>query len=84
MTTKCCFCTEICGFKAKGLVTASTILSDIRILAVGRGKRGGREGEGMNAEIYSHWVYSGCESCSYLMQVKIKRGHTLHCFVQRT
>jgi hypothetical protein len=44
MTTKVVICTEICGFEAKGLVTASNVLSDIRILAVWRGR--GVEGKG--------------------------------------
>jgi hypothetical protein len=34
----------------------------------------------MNAEIYSRWVCSGCESFSYLMQVQMKRDQLLHCF----
>jgi hypothetical protein len=38
MTTKFGIGTEIGGFKARGLVTARTALSDIRILAVGTGR----------------------------------------------
>jgi hypothetical protein len=46
VTTKFGICNEICGFKAKGLVTARNVLSDIRILAVGRAR--GVEGRGRN------------------------------------